>query len=283
VSDVSEDESLPETNYDESVFGRSKASRRSRSSRQSGRSGQSGVSGLSQSTAGRLSAANSAWTWATSVHTDQESSDDDDDQTIDYTVSSYDDTRDANTVFSGLTSKGGERSSVLRSGRDGGENVETIARNFLEYWRCENGSDDQLGDDFEVPLKVVLVAKATVVHDVSSRRGGRPTLHYNYDTGIKFVEDGSHRAVVKEVSLGSEAFQAEVLKNDVIQFAVALNNVDPNSHVHFELAKKLALQLEGMGMRTSYREVFDMFHSNTTAGWPIAFVFRRPTLKEKKR
>jgi len=107
-------------------------------------------------------------------------------------------------------------------------------------------------------------------------------LHYNYDTGIKFVEDGSHRAVVKEVSLGSEAFQAEVLKNDVIQFAVALNNVDPNSNVHFELAKKLALQLEGMGMRTSYREVFDMFHSNTTAGWPIAFVFRRPTFKEKK-
>uniref|UniRef100_A0A7S1B3Q4 Ysc84 actin-binding domain-containing protein n=1 Tax=Corethron hystrix TaxID=216773 RepID=A0A7S1B3Q4_9STRA len=156
-----------------------------------------------------------------------------------------------------------------------------LAQGLINYWKCDDDLTDS-DDEFEIPLKVVLVAKASTFKNPSPRRGGRPMIHYNYDTGIKFIEDESHRAVVKEVSLGSEAFQAEVLKNDVVQFAVALNNVDPNSNIHFELAKKLALQLEGMGMRTSYREIFDMFHSNTTAGWPIAFVFRRPTSKEIK-
>ena len=50
---------------------------------------------------------------------------------------------------------------------------------------------------------------------------------------------------------------------------VELNNVDPNNHVHFELTKKLALQLEGIGMRTSYREV-SSFESST-----VLPIFRR--------
>ena len=30
-----------------------------------------------------------------------------------------------------------------------------------------------------------------------------------------------------------------------------------------------------IGMRTSYRELFDMFLSKTSSGWPLAIVFRR--------
>jgi len=67
---------------------------------------------------------------------------------------------------------------------------------------------------------------------------------------------------------------AGTLKNDVIQFTVVeLNNVDPNNHVHFELTKKLALQLEGIGMRTSYREVSSCESST------VLPIFRRDTKK----
>jgi hypothetical protein len=37
----------------------------------------------------------------------------------------------------------------------------------------------------------------------------------------------------------------------------------------------LVRKLEYIGMRTTYRELFDMFLSKTTSGWPIALVFRR--------
>lgn len=41
------------------------------------------------------------------------------------------------------------------------------------------------------------------------------------------------------------------------------------------MACDLVRKLEYIGMRTTYRELFDMFLSKTTAGWPIALVFRR--------
>lgn len=48
-----------------------------------------------------------------------------------------------------------------------------------------------------------------------------------------------------------------------------------NTFQGYEKACDFISRLELIGMRTSYREVFDMFLSKTSSGWPVATVFRR--------
>lgn len=55
------------------------------------------------------------------------------------------------------------------------------------------------------------------------------------------------------------------------QFAVPLNNTFHG----YEKACDFISRLELIGMRASYREIFDMFLSKTTSGFPVATVFRR--------
>ena len=48
-----------------------------------------------------------------------------------------------------------------------------------------------------------------------------------------------------------------------------------NTFQGYERACDFISRLELIGMRTSYRELFEMFLSKTSAGWPVAIVFRR--------
>lgn len=57
------------------------------------------------------------------------------------------------------------------------------------------------------------------------------------------------------------------------QFAVALSNMTEEQNSF--LAEKLIKRLESVGMRTSYRELYDIFLSKTTNERPIGMVFRR--------
>ena len=61
------------------------------------------------------------------------------------------------------------------------------------------------------------------------------------------------------------------MSNTILQFAVPLNHAFRG----YEKACDLVQKLEFIGMRTTYRELFDMFLSKTTSGWPIALVLRR--------
>ena len=59
-----------------------------------------------------------------------------------------------------------------------------------------------------------------------------------------------------------------------MQFAVPLNNTFQG----YEKACDFISRLELIGMRTSYREIFDMFLSKTSSGWPVATVFRKGSM-----
>ncbi len=48
-----------------------------------------------------------------------------------------------------------------------------------------------------------------------------------------------------------------------------------NTFQGYEKACDFISRLELIGMRTSYREIFDMFLSKTSSGWPVATVFKR--------
>lgn len=54
-----------------------------------------------------------------------------------------------------------------------------------------------------------------------------------------------------------------------------------NTFQGYEKACDFISRLELIGMRTSYREIFDMFLSKTSSGWPIATVFRRGSVGMK--
>lgn len=54
-----------------------------------------------------------------------------------------------------------------------------------------------------------------------------------------------------------------------------------NTFQGYEKACDFISRLELIGMRTSYREVFDMFLSKTSSGWPVATVFRRGSVGMK--
>ena len=93
--------------------------------------------------------------------------------------------------------------------------------------------------------------------------------------GMKFHQCGTDfQAHVRFIQRGSKAEKMGVKVGDRVSFAVALSNMtsDPNSE---RLAERLMKRLETVGMRTSYRELYDIFLSKTTNSRPIGMVFRR--------
>mmetsp|Transcript_15107 Transcript_15107/g.22638 ORF Transcript_15107/g.22638 Transcript_15107/m.22638 type:complete len:1055 (-) Transcript_15107:117-3281(-) len=96
-----------------------------------------------------------------------------------------------------------------------------------------------------------------------------PTLCH--DLGVKFREGSDGQAIVVHVFPESTAQRSGVEVGDKLSFAVPLNNTFQG----YEKACDFISRLELIGMRTSYREVFDMFLSKTSSGWPVATVFRR--------
>lgn len=59
------------------------------------------------------------------------------------------------------------------------------------------------------------------------------------------------------------------------KFAISLSNMNSHDGKNIHLAEKLVKRLESVGMRTSYRELFDIFLSTTTNTRPVGIVFRR--------
>ncbi|KAK1738351.1 hypothetical protein QTG54_011020 [Skeletonema marinoi] len=91
--------------------------------------------------------------------------------------------------------------------------------------------------------------------------------------GMKLVQSADDfQAHVSTVLKGSKAYRIGIRKGDVLSFAVALSNVDKDDGV---MADKIIKRLESVGMRTSYRELYDIFLSKTTSCRPIGLVFRR--------
>lgn len=91
--------------------------------------------------------------------------------------------------------------------------------------------------------------------------------------GMKLVQCADDfQAHVSSVLKGSRAYKIGVRKGDVLSFAVSLSNVDKDDSL---MADKIIKRLESVGMRTSYRELYDIFLSKTTSRRPIGLVFRR--------
>lgn len=91
--------------------------------------------------------------------------------------------------------------------------------------------------------------------------------------GMKLVQSSDDfQAHVSYVMKGSKAYRIGIRRGDVVSFAVALSNVDKDDGV---MADKIIKRLESVGMRTSYRELYDIFLSKTTSSRPIGLVFRR--------
>ncbi|KAL7434725.1 hypothetical protein ACHAXM_004286 [Skeletonema potamos] len=91
--------------------------------------------------------------------------------------------------------------------------------------------------------------------------------------GMKLVQSSDDfQAHVSYVMKGSKAYRIGIKKGDVVSFAVALSNVDRDYGV---MADKIIKRLESVGMRTSYRELYDILLSKTTNTRPIGLVFRR--------
>ncbi|KAL7548969.1 hypothetical protein ACHAWF_012238 [Thalassiosira exigua] len=100
------------------------------------------------------------------------------------------------------------------------------------------------------------------------KRGGDGLL------GMTFRQDpGDFQAHVARVRGGSRAEKMGVRRGDVVSFAVALSNMTEENNSF--LAEKLIKRLESVGMRTSYRELHDIFLSKTTNERPVGMVFRR--------
>ncbi|KAL3807661.1 hypothetical protein ACHAXA_007951 [Cyclostephanos tholiformis] len=92
--------------------------------------------------------------------------------------------------------------------------------------------------------------------------------------GMKFHQyGGDFQAHVRWIQRGSKAERMGVRVGDVVSFAVALSNMTEEENTF--LAEKLIKRLEAVGMRTSYRELYDIFLSKTTNTRPIGLVFRR--------
>ena len=93
--------------------------------------------------------------------------------------------------------------------------------------------------------------------------------------GMTFIQN-SHdfQAHVNYVQRGSKADRLGIRKGDIVSFAVALSNMTFEDQNSF-LAEKIIKRLESVGMRTSYRELYDIFLSKTTNCRPIGLVFRR--------
>ena len=55
--------------------------------------------------------------------------------------------------------------------------------------------------------------------------------------------------------------------------------MDKCNQKQVELAKKIAMRLERVGMRITYKELFDLFLAETTATWPIVIIFSKSKSK----
>mmetsp|Transcript_612 Transcript_612/g.1109 ORF Transcript_612/g.1109 Transcript_612/m.1109 type:complete len:998 (-) Transcript_612:47-3040(-) len=98
-----------------------------------------------------------------------------------------------------------------------------------------------------------------------------------HDLGVYLKEGKDGQGVVVDVLPDSTAQKSGVEIGDILSFAVPLNNTFQG----YEKACDFISRLELIGMRTSYREVFDMFLSKTSSGWPVATVFRRGSVGTK--
>mmetsp|Transcript_15817 Transcript_15817/g.22507 ORF Transcript_15817/g.22507 Transcript_15817/m.22507 type:complete len:1026 (+) Transcript_15817:102-3179(+) len=93
----------------------------------------------------------------------------------------------------------------------------------------------------------------------------------SHELGVTFYEGNNGYAYVRSVEKGSSAEKSGVIVGDVVSFAVPLNSTFQG----YENACALVEKLERIGMRSSYREIFDTFLSKTSSGWPVAIVYRR--------
>jgi len=134
------------------------------------------------------------------------------------------------------------------------------------------GTEDEVKRD-PVPRQGMVDQKASR-QDFSGIRGLRCTWNepkLSHDIGVKFDEDEKGHAVVRSIIDESTAQKAGVQVGDILSFAVPLNNTFQG----YEKACDFISRLELIGMRTCYRELFDLFLSKTSSGWPVALVFRR--------
>ena len=94
--------------------------------------------------------------------------------------------------------------------------------------------------------------------------------------GLRFKQSPiDFMAHVNFVKRGSVAERLGVEKGDAVTFAISLSNMNSHDGKNIHLAEKLIKRLESVGMRTSYRELFDIFLSTTTNTRPVGIVFRR--------
>lgn len=99
--------------------------------------------------------------------------------------------------------------------------------------------------------------------------------------GMKFHQCGNDfQAHVRFIQRGSKAEKIGVKVGDRVSFAVALSNMTSDQQSE-RLAERLMKRLETVGMRTSYRELYDIFLSKTTNSRPIGMVFRRDRTASK--
>ena len=99
--------------------------------------------------------------------------------------------------------------------------------------------------------------------------------------GMKFHQCGNDfQAHVRFIQRGSKAEKMGVKVGDRVSFAVALSNMTSDQQSE-RLAERLMKRLETVGMRTSYRELYDIFLSKTTNSRPIGMVFRRDRTASK--
>eukprot|EP00804_Cyclotella_cryptica_P020474 CCRYP_019792-RA/>CCRYP_019792-RA protein AED:0.07 eAED:0.07 QI:1564/1/1/1/1/1/2/151/635 len=84
-----------------------------------------------------------------------------------------------------------------------------------------------------------------------------------------------HIALFASLVLVPFVFLNNNFPNHYHQFAISLSNMNTHEPQNTLLAEKLIKRLESVGMRTSYRELFDIFLSKTTNSRPVGMVFRR--------
>lgn len=115
-------------------------------------------------------------------------------------------------------------------------------------------------------------------YNVTGLRSTWNNPRLTHDLGVQFKEGEDGRAHVWNVASGSGAEVAGVRRGDIVSFAMALNNVNPTNARDLAVARQLGRKLETVGMRTSYRQLFEMFLARTVSGSPVAMVFRREPL-----
>ena len=181
-------------------------------------------------------------------------------------------TQNANMLFNSLyavSSKGG-RGKKVELGNFSESIVVCITRIYLSLQDGENDglrctfNEPKLCHDLGVRLKEASDGRAIVVDILPESTAER--------SGVKI---GDVLSVSVDPIVHKHVFEQKKISHASIctpkKFAVPLNNTFQG----YEKACDFISRLELIGMRTSYREIFDMFLSKTSAGWPVATVFRR--------